>query len=76
MNNVITKAYKGECKLFTECQEVLTVTDVAELLYVGKNTVYELLSSGDLQGFRIGRSWRIPRENLEEYIVRKCKESR
>ena len=61
--------------MFTEYQAVLTVADVAELLFIGKNTTYELLNSGELKGFRIGRGWRIPRENLEEYIISKCKQS-
>ena len=58
--------------MFTEYDEILTVTDVAEILYTGRNTIYELLASGDLKGFRIGKSWRIPKQNLEEYIIHKC----
>ena len=58
--------------MFSNYDDVLTVTDVAELLYVGRNTVYELLNSGLLKGFRIGKSWRIPKTYLEDYIIRKC----
>ena len=53
--------------------EILTVEEVADILYVGKNTVYSLLQSGDLRAFRIGKSWRIPRFCLEEYIINKSK---
>lgn len=54
--------------------EVLTVTDVSDALVIGRNRVYELLRSGELKGFRVGKSsWRIPRECLEEYIIQKCK---
>lgn len=49
----------------------MTVTDVAEVLYIGRNTVYELLNTGTLKGFRIGKTWRIPKISLEEYIVNK-----
>lgn len=52
--------------------EILTVEDVMELLYVGKNTVYSLLQSGQLKGFRLGRSWRIPRESLTKFIIEKA----
>jgi excisionase family DNA binding protein len=52
--------------------EILTVDDVMELLYVGKNTVYSLLQSGQLKGFRLGRSWRIPRESLTKFIIEKA----
>ena len=53
--------------------EILTVEEVADILYVGKNTVYSLLQSGTLRAFRIGKSWRIPRFCLEEYIINKSK---
>ncbi len=53
-------------------EEILTVEDVMELLYVGKNTVYSLLQSGQLKGFRLGRSWRIPRESLTKFIMEKA----
>lgn len=58
--------------MFSEYNEIMTVTDVAEVLYIGRNTVYELLNTGVLKGFRIGKTWRIPKISLEEYIVNKC----
>lgn len=48
---------------------VLTPTDVMNALNIGKNTVYELLNSGQLRGFRIGRGWRISAEELERFIL-------
>lgn len=59
--------------MFEKYDDVLTVTDVAEILFVGRNTIYDLLNAGQLKGFRIGRSWRVPKNNLEEYILGKCK---
>lgn len=53
--------------------EILTVNDVAEILYIGKNTVFSLLQSGELKAFRIGKSWRIPREALNQFIINKAK---
>ena len=61
--------------MFSNYDDVLTVSDVAEILYIGRNTVYELLNSGALEGFRIGKTWRIPKVNLEKYIIEKCKSS-
>lgn len=62
--------------MFSNYDDVLTVSDVAEILYVGRNTVYDLLNSGALEGFRIGKTWRIPKVNLERYIIEKCKSSK
>lgn len=49
-------------------RDILTVYDVAEVLYIGKNRAYELLASGELKGFKIGRVWKIPKEAVQEYI--------
>lgn len=61
--------------MISEFGDLLTVADVCEILMCGRNTVYKLLGSGSLKGFRIGKStWRIPRENLEDYIIQRCRE--
>lgn len=55
---------------------LLTVADVCEVLMCSRNTVYELLGSGALTGFRIGKSsWRVPKKSLETYIVQKCRQN-
>ncbi len=57
--------------MFAGCNEILTVNEAMDLLCIGKNTIYSLLNSGELQGFRIGRTWKIPREALVSYILAK-----
>ena len=52
-------------------KELLTVDEVAEILYLGKNTVYSLLRSGELQAIRFGRVWRIPKESIKKMINEK-----
>lgn len=48
--------------------DILTPEDVTEELMIGKNAIYNLLNSGELKGFRVGRNWKIPRKALDEYI--------
>ena len=48
---------------------VLSVTEVAEYLSVGKNRIYEFLNTGTLKGFRMGSTWKISRMALETYIM-------
>lgn len=55
--------------MFNQYQDIMTVFDVAEALLIGKNRVYELLEKGELKGFRIGRVWKIPKRNVEAYIL-------
>ena len=47
----------------------LTPIDVMDILKIGKNSVYGLLNSGQLRAVRVGRSWRIPAESLEEFML-------
>ena len=50
--------------------EYLTPREVMDLLYIGKNTLYKLLNSGELKGFRIGKQWRVERSALRGYVDR------
>lgn len=52
---------------------VLSVSEVAEYLGVGKNRIYELLNDGKLKGFRMGSTWKISRMALENYILNASK---
>lgn len=53
--------------------EIMTVEEVCEVLYIGRNTAYDLLNSGQLRGFRIGRVWKIPRDALTRFIEERCR---
>lgn len=55
--------------MLNQYNDIMSVTDVAEVLCIGKNRVYELLENKSLKGFRIGRVWKIPKEALREYIT-------
>ena len=59
--------------MFSEYSEILSVGDICEILFIGRNRTYELLNSGSLRGFRVGRTWRIPKKNLEAYIIQRCR---
>ena len=43
---------------------ILTPNEVAEILCLNINTVYNLLHQGKIQGFRVGKSWRIRKDSL------------
>ena len=57
----------------TSILTVLSVSEVAEYLGVGKNRVYELLNTGKLNGFRMGSTWKISRMALANYILNASK---
>ena len=45
--------------------EILTVREVAEYLKLSRTTVWRWCHAGKLQAFKVGRSWRIHRSELE-----------
>ena len=55
-------------------EQFLSPVEVAEILQVKKNTVYEMIKRGDLKATKMGKQFRIARNDLYEYIIRKCKE--
>ena len=55
--------------MLNQYEDIMSVTDVSEALFIGKNRAYELLNEGELKGFRIGRVWKIPKESVREYIL-------
>lgn len=50
---------------------LLTIPQVAQLLSVGRTTVYYLISRGELDTVHIGRSARIAREAVEQFVRRR-----
>ena len=46
----------------------LTVAEVAAMMRVSKMTVYRLLHNGDLPAVRVGRSFRVSEEDVDEYL--------
>jgi excisionase family DNA binding protein len=49
-------------------KEIMTVTQVAEYLQISEMTTYKLINEGKIQGFKIGRHWRVKKEDLNEFI--------
>ncbi|AJG98753.1 excisionase [Clostridium beijerinckii] len=49
-------------------EESLTAVDVAELLKITKNTVYEMVKRGELPGYKVGKKLRIDKNDVENYI--------
>jgi excisionase family DNA binding protein len=48
----------------------LTVAEVAAAMRVSKMTVYRLVHGGELPAVRVGRSFRVPEDAVNEYLRR------
>ena len=47
---------------------LLTISDLREILDIGRNAVYDLLNQGAIPAFRIGRSWKVPKDAVIFYL--------
>ncbi len=46
----------------------LTIAEVAAMMRVSKMTVYRLVHGGELPALRVGRSFRVLEEDVDEYL--------
>lgn len=46
----------------------LTVQEVADLMRVSSMTVYRLIKSGEMRAVRVGRSFRVRQEDVDQYL--------
>lgn len=51
-------------------EEVLTATEVASILHIGRNAVYDLAKSGELSSYRMGRKLLFTLKDVESYLSR------
>ncbi len=47
---------------------LMTPPELAVYLGIGKNRAYDLLKRGTIKGFRIGSTWKVSREAVDQYI--------
>ena len=46
----------------------LTIAEVAAMMRVSKMTVYRLVHSGELPAVRVGRSFRVTEDDVDDYL--------
>lgn len=52
-------------------ETILVPEEICEILRIGQNEVYKMLNSGQIIGYKVGKTWRIPKENVISYIKSK-----
>lgn len=49
--------------------DVLQIKDIMDILEIGRNSAYKLISNGSIKSLRIGRNIRIPKIYLLDYLT-------
>lgn len=50
---------------------ILVPEEICDILRIGQNEVYKMLKNKELIGYKVGKTWRIPKENVIRYIQSK-----
>ena len=56
--------------MLNNTKDILTLKELQGLLHIGKNTALRLVQIGEIKAFRVGKQWRIARENVIRYLKR------
>lgn len=57
--------------MYDELDDILTIDQLMEMLYIGRNTAYKLLKNSDIKCFKIGKVYKIPKQSVIDYILNK-----
>ncbi len=52
---------------------LLNIKQVQEILGLSERTVFRLIKSKELQGFKVGREWRFEQKDIDAFITEQRK---
>ena len=58
--------------MFSDYPDLMNIDDVQAALGIGRSMAYRLISNGDIKHMRVGRTIKVPRQYLVDYVMRSC----
>lgn len=55
--------------MFPEFPDIVTVTQLQEMLGVSRHLAYDLINDGSIRGLKIGNAFKIPKVSVIEYVM-------
>lgn len=49
--------------------DIITIEDIMEYLSITRAVAYNLLKSGSIKGAKVGKTWKIKKDNFTEYLL-------
>lgn len=56
-------------EMFTEYNDVVTVEEVMEMIYLGRVTGYNLLKTDKIHTLRVGKKYVIPKKSVIDFLA-------
>ena len=60
---------ENKYRTYEDLPLTMRVEDLMPVLRIGRNAAYELVRSGKIRSIRVGRSIRIPKEAVIDYLT-------
>lgn len=57
--------------MLEQYETILVPEEICEILRIGQNEVYKMLKNKEIVAYKVGKTWRIPKENVIQYIKSK-----
>ena len=54
--------------MFAQYPDIMSIHDLRSALGIGRTKAYELVNSGEIQSIKVGKSIRIPKKALLDYV--------
>lgn len=67
-NRVVNQTKGVDITMLEQYDDLITISDLREILNIGRNAAYDLLNQGAIPAFRIGRNWKIPKDAVIFYL--------
>lgn len=61
-----------EPNIFNEYPDVLTIYEMQQALGIGRSMAYRLINDGKIKHLRIGKSIKVPKRFLVDYVLSEC----
>ena len=58
--------------MFNEYTDLLSINELQNALGIGRTSAYRLINNGEVSHIRIGKSIRVPKRHLIDFINRSC----
>lgn len=58
--------------MLEQYEDIMSVEDLCEVFKVGRGRIYELLQTKQIQGFRLGKNWKIPKIAVADFIKKQA----
>ncbi len=56
--------------MFKEYPDIVTVAQLQKMLHISRQLSYELINSRQIRAFRVGNSYRIPKIDVIDFVMK------